>query len=74
MDRFGVTTVGGQGKIKGQIIRIGHMGYTDEIDVVAGLAALELVLHNLGYQLDPGAAVTAAQQVILGNKPAAVSQ
>ncbi|WP_406700873.1 alanine--glyoxylate aminotransferase family protein [Singulisphaera sp. Ch08] len=74
VDRFGVTTVGGQGKIKGQIIRIGHMGYTDEIDVVAGLAALELVLHNLGYKVVPGAAVTAAQQVILGNKPAAVSK
>lgn len=74
VDRFGVTTVGGQGKIKGQIIRIGHMGYTDEIDVVAGLAALELVLHNLGYKLTPGAAVTAAQQVILGHKPAAVSK
>lgn len=74
VDRFGLTTVGGQGKIKGKIVRVGHMGYTDEIDVVAALAALELVLHNLGHKVVPGAAVTAAQQVILGQKPAAVSK
>lgn len=74
VQRFGVTTVGGQGKIKGKIVRIGHMGYTDEIDVVAGLAALELVLHHLGFKVEPGRAVTAAQQVILGHKDAVVAK
>ena len=66
--RFGVTTVGGQARLKGKIIRIGHMGYTDEIDVVAGLAALEMVLNDLGRDVEPGCAVTAAQQVLLGRK------
>ena len=68
VDKFGITTVGGQGKVKGQIVRIGHMGYTDEIDVVAGLAALEMVLTDLGFDIDPGCAVTAAQQVLIGQK------
>ena len=68
VERFGVTTVGGQGKLKGQIIRIGHMGYSDELDVVAGLAALEMVLNDLGFEVEPGSAVTAAQQVLLGRK------
>jgi aspartate aminotransferase-like enzyme len=68
--RFGITTVGGQGKVKGKIVRIGHMGYTDELDVVAGLAALEMVLSDLGMDVEPGVAVTAAQQVLLGKKPA----
>ena len=36
-DRFGITTVGGQEKLKGKIIRIGHMGYTDELDVISTL-------------------------------------
>lgn len=72
-DRFGITTVGGQGRLKGQIVRIGHMGYMDELDVVAGLAALELVLSELGLDVEPGCAVTAAQQVLLGQKaPAGV--
>ena len=33
-ERFGITTVGGQDKLKGKIIRIGHMGYIDELDVI----------------------------------------
>jgi aspartate aminotransferase-like enzyme len=68
VERFGVTTIGGQGKLKGKIIRIGHMGYTDEVDVIGGLAALEMVLNDLGLDVEPGAAVTAAQQVFLGKK------
>jgi aspartate aminotransferase-like enzyme len=65
-ERFGITTVGGQAKLKGQIVRIGHMGYTDEIDVIATLAALEMVLAELGLNVEPGRAVTAAQQVLMG--------
>ncbi len=64
-DRFGITIVGGQDKLKGQILRVGHMGYMDELDVVAGLAALEIVLNDLGYDVEPGRAVTAAQQVFI---------
>ncbi len=70
-ERFGITTVGGQGKLKGQIVRIGHMGYMDEIDVVGGLAALEIVLNDLGLEFEPGCAVTAAQRVLLGQKAVA---
>ena len=65
-ERFGITTVGGQDKLKGQIVRIGHMGYTDELDVIATLAALEMALADLGIDVEPGRAVTAAQQVLMG--------
>ena len=65
-DRFGITTVGGQDKLKGAIVRVGHMGYMDELDVVAGLAALEMVLADLGRPVEPGSAVAAAQRVFLG--------
>ena len=64
-EKFGIYTVGGQEKLKGKIVRIGHMGYTDELDVVAGLAALEMVMAEIGYPVEPGAAVTAAQRVLL---------
>lgn len=69
-ERFGITTVGGQDRLKGQIMRIGHMGYMDELDVVAGLAALEMVLDELGFPVEPGRAVAAAQRVLLGHPPA----
>jgi serine---pyruvate transaminase len=52
-------------------VRIGHMGYTDELDVIGGLAALEMALHDLGLAFEPGAAVTAAQKVLLRNKKTA---
>ena len=64
--RFGITTVGGQDKLKGKIIRIGHMGYMDELDVISGLAALEMVLSQLSFPVQPGIAVTAAQRVFMG--------
>ena len=66
-DRFGITTIGGQAKLKGQVVRIGHMGYLDEVDVVGGLAALELVLHDLGHPVEPGAAVAAAQRALFAS-------
>jgi aspartate aminotransferase-like enzyme len=73
-DRFGIYTVGGQDKLKGKIVRIGHMGYTDEIDVIGTLAALEIALAELGYDIEPGRAVSAAQQVLIGQKsPVSVS-
>jgi aspartate aminotransferase-like enzyme len=70
-ERFGITTVGGQDKLKGKIVRIGHMGYTDEVDVIGTLAALEMVLADLGLDVEPGRAVTAAQQVLMGQRAAA---
>ena len=69
-DRFGISTVGGQEKLKGKIIRIGHMGYTDELDVISTLAALEMTLAELGFDVEPGRAITAAQQVLIGQKSA----
>ena len=69
-ETFGITTVGGQDKLKGKIVRMGHMGYMDELDVISGLAALEMVLNDVGFDFEPGVAVTAAQQVLLGKKAA----
>jgi aspartate aminotransferase-like enzyme len=66
VEKFGITTVGGQDKLKGQVLRIGHMGYMDELDVIAGLAALEMVLSDLGFELEPGKSLVAAQSVLIG--------
>lgn len=68
-ERFGITIVGGQGRLQGQVLRVGHLGYMDELDVIAGLAAIEQTLQALGRRVVPGAALAAAQQVLL--EPAA---
>ena len=58
--RFGITLEGGRGALVGKIVRIGHIGYMDVFDVTTALAALELVLADLGADVERGAAVSAA--------------
>jgi len=58
-----ITIAGGQGEMKGQVFRLGHMGYAAEFDVIVALAALEQVLAGLGQPVDFGAGVRAAQKV-----------
>lgn len=53
--RMGVTLAGGQGELRGKIVRIGHIGYVDIFDVVTGLAALELALAEAGADIERGA-------------------
>ena len=69
-DRSHVTVIGGQGELKGKIVRIGHIGYIDVLDVVAALSALELALVDAGADVDRGACVPAALDAF--NQPARV--
>jgi aspartate aminotransferase-like enzyme len=62
--QYGIRIAGGQDPLKGKIFRIAHMGYIDQFDVLAALSALEMVLLEMGYSLEPGASVAAAQQVL----------
>ncbi len=59
-DRFGMTIAGGQGELQGKIFRLGHIGWFDVFDIATMLAAVELVLSELGADIERGAAVTAA--------------
>ena len=60
---YGMQIAGGQGDVKGKIIRIGHMGYVDPFDILGVVGALELALKAQGYQFDLGAGLKAAQKV-----------
>jgi aspartate aminotransferase-like enzyme len=59
-DRSGVTVIGGQGPLRGKVVRIGHIGYVDVHDVSAALAALERALVEAGADVERGTAVDAA--------------
>ncbi|HZS23382.1 MAG TPA: alanine--glyoxylate aminotransferase family protein [Gaiellaceae bacterium] len=59
-DRFGMTIAGGQGELQGKIFRLGHIGWFDVFDIATMLAAVELVLADLGADIERGVAVTAA--------------
>ncbi|MBU4532989.1 MAG: alanine--glyoxylate aminotransferase family protein [Eubacteriales bacterium] len=66
LDKYGVLFAGGQGELSGRIFRIAHMGYADHLDVISSIAALEMALSELGYGLELGKGVAAAQKVFLG--------
>jgi len=61
--RFGVKVAGGQGHLKGKIFRVAHLGIIDELDILSTLAAIELVLDEMGKPVEIGAGPTAASQV-----------
>jgi aspartate aminotransferase-like enzyme len=46
-DRFNLFVAGGQDRLKGRIVRIGHMGDLDFADLLAGLYALRSVLSEM---------------------------
>lgn len=61
---YGIKLANGQDTLKGKIWRLAHMGYIDQFEVLAALSGLELVLLEMGYRVEPGAGVAAAQRVL----------
>jgi aspartate aminotransferase-like enzyme len=78
LDEHGVVISGGQGKMVGKMWRWGTMGAIAETDIVAALGAFEIVIREMGYPFEDGAAVNAAldvfgrtgQQAQSGHQPA----
>ena len=49
-DQFNTVFAGGQGSLRGKIIRFGHLGWVHEPDITAGLDALRGSLAEVGYK------------------------
>ena len=62
--QYGMKLANGQDRLKGKIIRLAHMGYIDQFDVLAALSGVELVLQQMGYPVEPGKGVAAAQKIL----------
>jgi serine---pyruvate transaminase len=67
-DDHGITIANGQASLKGRIFRIGHIGWFDVFDVTTALAAVELVLAELGADIERGVATARALEVYEGAK------
>jgi serine---pyruvate transaminase len=63
--KLGITANGGQDHLKGRILRIAHCGYFGAFDIVTSLAGLEMVLDQLGREVEHGAGPGAAQKVFV---------
>jgi len=57
---FKSEVAGGQGKLKGQIMRVAHLGYYDVTDILGLIGTLEIALHKVGHKFTPGAGTAAA--------------
>lgn len=58
---------GAQDPNKGKFFRIAHLGYMGGFDIITALVALEMTLTDLGYKLEPGASVRAAEPILREN-------
>jgi aspartate aminotransferase-like enzyme len=62
---FGSTVAGGQGELKGKILRVAHLGYYDATDILGLIATLEIVLRRVGHRFEAGRGVAAAEEEYL---------
>src|SRR5205814_925689 len=62
---FGSTVAGGQGELKGKIMRFAHLGYYDATDILGLIATLEIVLRRVGHRFEVGRGVAAAEEEYL---------
>jgi aspartate aminotransferase-like enzyme len=62
--KHGVVLAGGQGSLKNDIFRIGHLGYVSPADIISTLGLLGLALKELGQEVDATAGVRAAVAVL----------
>ena len=60
----GIKIAGGQGELKGRIIRISHFGPVTDEDTLACLAGIEDLLRRAGRSVAGGSAATAAENAI----------
>jgi len=58
---YGVAFGTGLGEVAGRVFRIGHLGLLSDVQALAGLAAAEMVMSDLGMAVTPGSGVAAAQ-------------
>lgn len=63
-NRFAITIAGGQGHLKGQILRIGHMGQISPFDILQVVSALEILLSEFRNASYVGKAITQYMEVV----------
>ncbi len=63
-DRYGVEVAGGQAALAEKIIRIAHLGAMEVTDIIVVLSALEMSLSELGYPVEMGKGIAAAEAIL----------
>jgi aspartate aminotransferase-like enzyme len=67
-EKHGITAAGGQGKARGKIFRIAHLGYADKFDIITAIAGVEMTLKALGHPIKLGTGVAVAEELLIGSE------
>lgn len=59
-----ITVAGGQESLKGNVIRVAHLGYCSESDTITTVSAIEMALRKLGHDCELGAGVAAVEKAL----------
>ena len=57
----------GLGEVKGKVFRIGHLGSLNELELLGGLAGVEMTLRTFGVPVPLGAGLAAAEQFLVSD-------
>jgi len=68
MKSLGVDVSNGQGKLKGKIVRIAHLGYFDKPDILMAVSTLEMALKSSGVDFNFGAGIQKAMEIFINEQ------
>ena len=63
LERYNLSLGSGLGKLKRRVIRIGHLGYFNDVDLMGTLSGVQMGLGAAGLRVDPRGIVAAAESL-----------
>lgn len=64
--KYGMSIAGGQEQLKGKIIRISHLGWQDEFDVLTAISGVGVGLREMGVEIDIEKGISVARKILFG--------
>ena len=65
LEKFNIVIAGGQGKFSTSTFRVGHLGAVQDMDLIAAISGLEMVLKIMGADISLGQGVRAMEEALL---------
>jgi len=65
VEKNGVIIARGFGPLEGKIFRVGHMGQVTSADLMATIGAIERSFKKLGFEIELGSGLRAAERVLM---------
>ncbi|PZX46239.1 alanine-glyoxylate transaminase/serine-glyoxylate transaminase/serine-pyruvate transaminase [Roseinatronobacter thiooxidans] len=72
--KYGVAFGVGLGEVAGKVFRIGHLGMLSDVMLLSGLATAEMCMADLGWKVQLGSGVAAAQDYLRKSANAALAE